>query len=1110
MKRWREMALVAVFGSMLAAPLPAAPTPGAPARIRVVADGEFPPFLFTDSEGRLRGYSVDAWRLFEERSGIRVELTGMDWMDAQAALQSGRADVIEAIYRTPGREASYAFTPGFATSSHTIYAHRRVLGVTDVASLRGFPVGVQEGNACAEVLQSLGVTDLRSFPTYAELVDAAVGGRLRIFCMEEHAANWFLYRKDALDRFSSAFTLRQTPLHRATRKGDTAMLALVEEGMARLTVSDRAVLEERWLRRPVLLAPYLRSAAAALGIFIVLAIAALAWVWSLRRSVARRTRELHAEQAKLRALLDASPDALWVRDRDGVMLDCNDRVAEILGDSRSALIGRHAADILGGEHAAGVDATEEEVLRDGVPQVSVFSRPARDGSVRHHECIKVALRGSGGAIDGTLTVARDITERLQTQMQLRMWAHAFEHAAFAVAIYDVASERVIAANSAFARERGYASEELVGMDIDVLYPPGLQAQLAGRRRQSERVEHSVDESVHLTRDGRSFPVLLNRTLFRDSEAGALYAIVYARDISESRRTESELRLAAAAFETQDAALVMDEAGMVQRINDAFTALTGYEPHEIIGKPPSMLVSRNTDKQLHRSLWGRVREQGSWRGELWIETRDAGPKVVRTALSAVSDGAGGITHYVGAFSDMTAEREAHASVDRITFFDPLTELPNRSFLLGRLHYLLDAAQARGGALLLFDFDHFKQVNDLRGHTAGDRLVVQVAGRLRALYDPTDDLCRVGGGTFALVLAAAPDSTGPHDTDDVRAAAAAARLREALRAPFALGPGESPATITVSIGWTVLVPGRGSPEAVLGEAELAMYDAKAHGRDRASRFKPAMLVALAERESLVEDLRRAAAASAFALHLQPQVDRKGTVIGAEALLRWRRPGGEEVSPEVFVPLAEERGLIDQLGDWVLRRACARLIAWAADPDLRELAIAINVSARQFASPGFVGRVRQALLDSGANPARLQLEITESVTLGDLDLVAERLASLRSLGIRILLDDFGTGYSSLSYLARLPLDFLKVDRSFVARLPDADSDSQVALAIIDMGHRLGLKVIAEGVETAAQHAFLLARGCNHFQGFLFGRPVPEAEFEPALAAPLTPAEASPCRAS
>jgi diguanylate cyclase (GGDEF)-like protein/PAS domain S-box-containing protein len=1108
MKRWRDMGLVAAVGWMLAAPLPA-PAAEPPARIRVVADGEFPPFAFTDSEGRLRGYSVDAWRLFEERTGIRVELAVMDWVDAQAALQAGRADVIDAIYRTPGREADYEFTPAFATSAHTIYANRRVLGVTDVASLRGFPVGVQEGNACAEMLQSLGVKDLRAFQTYAELIDAAMGGSLPIFCMEEHAAHWFLYRKDALDRFSSAFTLSRTSLHRATRRGDTAMLAVVNEGMERFTAADRAQLEERWLSRPLILAPYLRNAALALGVVLLLAVAALGWVWSLRRSVARRTRELHAEQAKLRALLDASPDALWVKDRDGVMIDCNDRSTELLRGPREAVLGRRAVDLIGGGPVARVDAMDAEVIARGLPQVEVFSVPAADGSTRQFECIKVPLHGSDGEIDGTLTSARDITERLRAQAELRMWAHAFENAAFAVAIYDVDSERLIAVNAAFASERGYAPAEMVGMDINALYPAGRQQELASLRRDCEVAEHSINESEHLARDGRSFPVLLNRTLFRDSEAGALYGIVYARDISESRRTESELRLAAAAFETQHASLVMDASGCVQRINDAFTALTGYQPQEVIGKPPAMLVSPNSDVELHRSLWERVREQGSWRGELWIETRDAGPRAVRTALSAVSDGAGAITHYVGAFSDVTVEREAHASIDRITFFDPLTELPNRSFLLGRLRYLLEGAEARGGALLLFDFDHFKQVNDLRGHAAGDRLLIEVAARLRSLFDPTDDLCRIGGGTFALVLAATPGVARLQEPADACAAAAAARLREGLRAAFALGPGESPATVTVSIGWTTLVPGRSSPEAALGEAELAMYDAKAGGRDRASRFEPAMLVALAERESLVEDLRRATAEGAFELYLQPQIDRDGAVAGAEALLRWTRPGGERVPPEVFVPLAEERGLIDALGDWALRRACARLVAWAADPDLREIAIAVNVSARQFASPGFLGCVRQALLDSGANPARLQLEITESVTLADLDQVAERLASLRSLGIRILLDDFGTGYSSLSYLARLPLDFLKVDRAFVARLPDADSDSQVALAIIDMGHRLGLRVIAEGVETEAQRAFLLARGCDQFQGYLFGRPVPEAAFGSALPTASAAADASSCRA-
>jgi len=303
------------------------------------------------------------------------------------------------------------------------------------------------------------------------------------------------------------------------------------------------------------------------------------------------------------------------------------------------------------------------------------------------------------------------------------------------------------------------------------------------------------------------------------------------------------------------------------------------------------------------------------------------------------------------------------------------------------------------------------------------------------------------------------------------------------------------MTVSIGWTELVPGRDSPESVLKQAELAMYAAKAGGRDQLRRYEPAMQDELVQREALVGDLRRAIAEETLELHLQAQVDRHGRVVGAEMLLRWTRPDGEQMSPERFIPVAEENGLILPLGDWVLRRACAQLVAWSARPSSRKLVLAINVSARQFAQPGFVDDVCRALAASGADPAQLMLEITETVILGDLAEAAAKLARLRAQGIRISLDDFGTGYSSLAYLSRLPLDQLKIDQAFVARLPEDANDAMVAQTIIGMGRGLGLEVVAEGVETVAQHDFLMREGCHGFQGYLISRPMPPVLFEAML---------------
>ena len=483
-------------------------------------------------------------------------------------------------------------------------------------------------------------------------------------------------------------------------------------------------------------------------------------------------------------------------------------------------------------------------------------------------------------------------------------------------------------------------------------------------------------------------------------------------------------------------------------------------------------------------------------ERLIRGADGKGRVIDYAVSAVRDATRQVSHYVCSLTDLTAEREAHARARHMSFFDALTDLPNRNYLLGQLDRLLQGGDAdAGGVLLLFDLDHFKRVNDLRSHMVGDRLLVAIAQRLRACVREQDVVARLGGGMFALM---SPCDLCHASVCAQRAGAGARQVEQALREPFEIA-GEAPLSVTASLGWTTYLPGATTAADVLREAELAMYEAKAQGRNRTCRYEPAMLAALRQQEELLQELRTAIgpAGTGLALHAQLQVDAAGRATGAEMLLRWRRANGETVPPAQFIPIAEEHGLIHALGQWVLDQTCAQLAAWARQPRTARLSLAANVSARQFAQPGFVGQVRQALARHGANPARLKLEITESALLGDLEAVAGKLHELRALGIRMSLDDFGTGYSSLSYLSRLPIDQLKIDRSFVMHLPADPTDATMARTVIGMAQGLGLQVVAEGVETAAQRDFLLGEGCDLLQGYLVARPMPVAQLEQVLAA-------------
>ncbi|MEW9572416.1 EAL domain-containing protein [Rhodanobacter sp. Si-c] len=1084
---WLVCCLAATSGA--AAP---ASGPATPAHIRVVSDNNYPPFVFLDSDGKPQGYEVDMWRLFQAHTGIQVELAPTDWATAQKELQSGRADVIDMLYRTPSREALYDFSAPYATLSIGIYVDRRISGIRDASALRGFPVGVERGDACVDKLQSMGITDLRLYTGYREIIQAATQGDLRVFCMDEYPAEFYLYRYSALDRYYRAFVLYTDHFHRAVRKGNTPMLRAVERGMALVTPAERAALRGRWLEQPSIQKHYERIIGIALGVVLALVALMALWVWALRRTVAARTYALREEEGKLRAIFDASPDAMWVKDREGIYRDGNDRVVELFRIGRKDLIGHRCDELFDAEFASRIQVMDEEVMRLGRHHTYLSPVDAGEDTTRRFEIIKVPLYTPEGSVRGVLSVARDVTERLQTEARLQLWAHAFQNATFGVVIFDARTHRIIAANPTFARERGYTPEEMVGMLADALYPPDLVAERAAARLEIDRQEHAMWETEHLARDGRRFPVLLDCSIFHDDDGNARYALVYAQDITGREQAESELRLAAAAFQAQEALMVMDADRMIQRVNMAFTALTGFRSDEVMGKHSSMLRSPQHEPAFYERLWEQVQREGFWQGERWIRIKQGEPRVVRTTISAVMDAAGQVSHFVCSMIDLTSEREAHASVDRMTFFDPLTDLPNRHFLHGRLQHLLGGTGAGGAALLLIDLDHFKRVNDLRGHAAGDRLLSLVAQRLRGLLGDECVLSHFNGGTFALLVPCHAEDPAVRSTL-VRDCAEG--VREALREPFQLDDG-APVGVTASIGWVELVPGRDSPESVLKEAELAMYDAKAGGRDQVRRFVPAMQVELARREALVGDLRRAIADETLQWHLQAQVNRWGGVIGAEMLLRWTRPCGEQVSPEQFIPIAEENGLVLPLGDWVLRQACARLAAWSVQPRCRDLSLAVNVSARQFAQPDFVDGVCRVLAAAGADPARLTLEITETAILGDLAEAAAKLHRLRAHGIRIALDDFGTGYSSLAYLSRLPLDQLKIDHAFVARLPENANDAMVAQTIIGMGRGLDLEVVAEGVETVAQRDFLMAQGCDTFQGFLISRPMPPPMFEAMLA--------------
>jgi len=492
--------------------------------------------------------------------------------------------------------------------------------------------------------------------------------------------------------------------------------------------------------------------------------------------------------------------------------------------------------------------------------------------------------------------------------------------------------------------------------------------------------------------------------------------------------------------------------------------------------------------LRRVVRRAVRTLEPWHCEYRVQAPDGSVRwhMTSAALQAESDGSVLMHGYT---QDITDRKHAAQEIERLAFYDPLTQLPNRRLLLDRLDRLVLGSQRshQHGALLFIDLDNFKDLNDTLGHDMGDQLLIQVAQRLLGSVRECDTVARFGGDEFVILL------DGLHrDMDEAarQTEAIARKLLSALNQSFELAGQKHYST--PSIGLTLFGQERLSVEELLKRADLAMYEAKAAGRNTHRFFDPGMQQALHERSSLEADLRQGLAGGELFVHYQPVVDHKGRVMGAEALARWSHPVRGAISPLEFIPLAEQTGLILPLGKQVMRSACEQLVQWAKHSHTAHLSIAVNVSARQFRQADFAAQVMQILQETGANPFRLTLELTESLLLGDIEEAIQRMVQLKREGVGFALDDFGTGYSSLSYLKRLPLDQVKIDRGFVRDVLTDPNDAAIVRSILALAQSLDLEVVAEGVETAGQLGFLRLHGCEKFQGFLFGRPGPAADIE------------------
>ena len=789
--------------------------------------------------------------------------------------------------------------------------------------------------------------------------------------------------------------------------------------------------------------------------------------------------------------IDSTREGYWVIDKNGRFLDVNTGYCHMIGFSHREILFMRITDLE-------AYASEQDVEGH-------LERSVAEGYHRFETCHR---HSDGHFVDIEMTVSylpqlscfvvflRDITERKQAEQELIL-AYATINK-INNAFYWLSSEGQVQSVNDFAcQSLGYSREELIGLHVWDFDPDFTQEDWISAWAELKENGVNALESRHQRKDGSIFPIETNGDFIVSN--GVEQAFIFVQDITNRKKLNDDLRWRTAFFEalvstSADGILVVDAEGkrilQNQRTNELLKI-----PKKILENPDDsqqvqfvMNQTADPEKFIDKVRYLYAHSEASSQDEVVLKDGT----VLDRYSAPVIDSSGHFYGRIWSFRDITQHKQDEVDIYNLAFYDPLTQLPNRRLLLDRLNQALATSQRNGkqGALLFLDLDHFKILNDTLGHDMGDMLLQQVAARLTASIRQGDTVARLGGDEFVVLL---------DDLSEQSLEAAAQTQGVAEKILFTLNQPYQFEThthhSTSSIGATLFRGHEQLAEELLKQADIAMYQSKAEGRNTLRFFNPIMQEAITVRADMENELRKAIVQTQFQLYYQIQVDSNGQALGAEALIRWLHPQRGMILPFNFISLAEDTGLILPIGQWVLDTACAQLKAWQCNPLTQDLMLAVNVSAKQFRQNDFVEQVLATIARHDINPTRLKLELTESMLVDNINDIITKMDALSKIGILFSLDDFGTGYSSLQYLKKLPLKQLKIDQSFVRDIVSDSSDKAIVRTIITVAHSLDINVIAEGVETAEQRQYLLDNGCMYYQGYLFSKPVPIDEFEALL---------------
>ncbi|MDK9721697.1 MAG: PAS domain S-box protein [Rhodospirillales bacterium] len=806
---------------------------------------------------------------------------------------------------------------------------------------------------------------------------------------------------------------------------------------------------------------------------------------SERRNAETKLRE---SEERFRRLVELAPDAILVH-QGGTIVYSNRQAQIMLGAATTTdLIGRSIVDIIDESNHDLVSKRLRLLARgEPLPLVEMKLHRLDGGTVEVESTMGMTTYGGHRAMQ---SVWRDITDRKRAEEASRAAQDHFLAVARstpdALIAFDEAG-KVVSWNDGALKIYGYHEAEIVGQPLSRLIPERYHAVNAAwvKRLAHDKDRHNFTgkpiEAFGLRKSGREFPVEFSVGRWR--QEGRNFFSVTARDITKRRQSEEKLRHLSQAVEQSPADVVITDAqGVIQYVNPRFCHISGYSAKEVIGQKPSILKSGRTPFAIYEALWASISSGKEWRGELLNRKKDGTLFWQHAIISPIRDPKGEITHYISVKEDISIRKEYEERLVRQANYDALTGLPNRVLAMDRLKQAIAQGHRYGRkvALMLLDLDDFKKVNDTLGHAAGDLLLKEASLRLVDCLREGDTVARLGGDEFVLLL--------PDLGDTTSAEVVAEKILSVCNQPFDVGGHE--VYIAGSIGIALFPDDERDPMLLMRNADAAMYRAKREGKGIFRYFTPEMNAKALEHMRMEAQLRHAIEREELQVHYQPLVDSgTGRLVGAEALLRWTNPVLGEVSPENFIPLAEETGLILSIGAWVLRTACREAAKWQRPG--HEVFVAVNISGKQFQKRMLVEIVRQSLEDSGLPAACLELELTESVLLEHTQETLAIIQELELLGVGFAIDDFGTGFSSISYLRRFPFDTLKIDRSFIKDLGDNEGDAELVKSIIAMANSMRLKVVGEGVETHGQREFLRTSGCHIAQGWLYSRPIPGQMF-------------------